>query len=536
MKKQGSTAAHSTPHITMKRSSKSVPLYSSSLDNLKKEIARLSQMKNLGVNYGDRWGKYLITVGDLQNLEMKYGINTRTQRKYLFKDVLKSSGAPWQRNLFASFLLNNPLPQFEISANLDVDGNVKFLIQDGQQRYRTLGAILSGCVKTPKYIEELNDKYVGWGNKLYSDLPIELQTEIMNFPIELLVSFGLSEEEEYQRFIVINNGTPLSKQDRRSAQVSVGAEYIQSIVDGEPTVHYGLSTPMVSSPKFKVFNITVSPETIEHTFIKVSPFGRSAEEVVAHWFNSIENKGIQTISQDSLDRLYSKFESDRTIPSDSTKARFEKYLKTLGDAIVSFDNRKKMEGRVFLFSFYVLRSLLDAKIKVDTKTFISEYLTAIAQLKKENKAWNPHGSVDDPTVDQRHTRLFIELFRTGSFDYQIKYVVSRIVDTMTSNMEKSGRLIVQDSNRKFSNDDKRIRYEEQNGCCGYCGSSISLEQGVCDHMVPHSEGGRTEISNLVVSCRDCNELKGKLPYDSWMTIVNSGVLGTRVNEEMTAGV
>lgn len=533
MKKQGSTSAHSITHTTTRRSR--VPLYSSSLDNLKEEIAKLSQMKNLGVNYGDRWGKYLITVGDLQNLEMNYGINTRTQRKYLFKDVLNGSGSTWQRNLFASFLLNNPLPQLEISANLDADGNIKFLIQDGQQRYRTLGAILGNCVKTPKYIEELNDKYIGWGNKSYSALPIELQNEILNFPLELLVSFGLSEEEEYQRFIVINNGTPLSKQDRRSAQVSVGAEYIQSIVDGEPTIHYGLTTPMVPSPKFKVFNITVSPQTIEHTFIKVSPFGRSAEEVVAHWFNSMHNSSIQTISQDSLDRLYSKFELNGTIPSETTKSRFEKYLKTLSDSIVSFDNRKKIEGRVFLFSFYVLRHFLDAKIKVDTKTFISDYLTAIAILKKENKAWNPRGPVNDPTVDQKYTRLFTELFRTGSFDYQIERVVSQIVETMTSNMKKSGRLVVL-SNRKFSDDDKRIRLEEQNGCCGYCGKEISVEEGIGDHMIPHSDGGRTEIDNLVVSCDKCNELKGSLPYESWMILVKSGMFKNLSSPNVTETV
>lgn len=502
----------------------STPIQSVSLDDLRAEIGKLSEMEFLNVKYGERWGKYFITIGNLRKIETKYGINTRVQRKYLAKDVTGGSGNTFQRGIFASFLLNNPLPQIELSAKLDENGNIRFLIQDGQQRIRTLGAILSDCVKTPKFIEDIDDKYIGWGNKLYSQLPIELQSELMNFPLELLVSFGLTDEEEYGRFLVINNGTPLSKQDKRSAQVSEGAAYIQSIVDGEPTIYYGLTTPMVPSPKFKVFNITVSPKTTEHTFIKVSPFGRSAEEVVAHWFNSMFHSNISTVSQESLDRLYSKFEANATIPSEATKSRFEKYLKTLSDTIVSFDNRKKIEGRVFLFSFYVLRHFLDGKMKVDPKTFISDYLTAIALLKKENKAWNPHGPVNDPNVDQKYTRLFTELFRTGSFDYQIEHVVSQITETMKSIMKKSGRLVIQDSNRKFSNDDKRIRLDEQNGCCGYCGKEISFEEGIGDHMIPHSQGGRTEIDNLVVSCDKCNELKGSLPYESWMILVNSGML------------
>lgn len=502
--------------------SKLIP--ASDLATLKEQIKQLATMVDMSVDYGEKYGKYAMKISSVRLMDFIYGVNTRTQRKYLFKDVVGGNGHEWQRNLFATLILRQPLPQLELSANLDEYDNVKFLIQDGQQRYRTLAAIFNDCVKLPKGIEKFGDQYIGLGNKSYSQLPQKFQEMIGEFPLEFLVSFGLTEEEEYNRFILINNGTPLSKQDRRSAQVSEGAAYIQSIVDGEPEVHFGWANPTLTAPKFRMFEISMNPKSTEHTYIKVSPFGRSAEEVVAHWFNSTFHNQIQIISQDSLDRLYKKFENNASIPSDELKTRFHRYLATLDKTIVSHNRRKEIEGRVFLFSFFVLRRFLDAKIKVDNKSFISDYLTAIASLKKANKPWNPQGPVDDPSVNQKYTRLFTELFRTGSFDYQIERVVSEIFNTMVTRMKMAKTFIVQDSNREFTDDDKRIRYAEQSGKCGYCAKDISFQEGVCDHKMPHTEGGLTDLDNLVVSCEKCNRLKGSLPFDAWLTIVEQGVL------------
>jgi hypothetical protein len=508
------------------------PSLTGKISELKDQTGR-NQMVKVPVTYDSRWGRFTVTLGDLRVLDSMYGINPRTQRKYLFKDIIGGNGDKWQSEIFKTIILRNPLPQIELSANLNEDDLLKFLIQDGQQRFRTIGAILNDCVKLPKSIEKHGSEYAGMGNKHFSQLSPELQSKVMGFPFELLIAFGLSSKEEYERFILINNGTPLSKQDRRSAQVSNGASYIQSIVDGEPVISYNVlsSNFTTTTPKYRMFDITVTAKKTQHTFIDVSTNGRSAEEMVAHWFNTVFHNKIQPIEQSSLDSLYAKFENDMTIPSQQLKNRFEKYLKSLNDAVLSFDNRKMMKGRVFLFSFYVLRHFMDTKTKFDTKTFIQDYLTAVATLKNANAAWNPHGPVDDPNVNQKYTRLFTELFRTGSFDYQIDRVVSQIFDTMILEMKKSNRYVVQDSNRKFSNDDKLIGYNKQGGCCGYCGKSISLDEGVCDHKTPHTDGGLTELDNLVVSCEKCNRLKGSLPHESWMILVENGLLNDLIQFE-----
>jgi hypothetical protein len=512
----------------------SFPLLKEKISNLKDEKTGHQRMPKVPISYNEQWGRYTITLSDMIILDNMYGINYRTQRKYLFKDVKNGSGSPWQRQLFKTAILLNPIPQLELSANLNEEDQIKFLVQDGQQRFRTFGAIINDCVRLPKSIEKCGKEYKGMGNKLFSQLTAELQAKLMTFEFELLIAFGLTKEEEEERFIIINNGTPLSNQDKRSAQVSEGASYIKSIVDGEPITHYGLlsSNFVTTSPKYTMFDITVDSKKTEYTFIGVSPFARAAEEIVAHWFNTIFHKRIQPIQQTPLNQLYAEFKKNPTELSKSLKTKFEKYLKVLNESILNYDRRNSMKGRKLLYSFFVIQKFMEKNIKIDTNTFIEDYSIAIALLKNKNKGWNPKGPVDDPSVNQEDTILFKELFRIGTSTIQIEHIISEIFETMISKMKESGRYVKQSSNRKFFTDDKLVAYSEQNGCCGYCGEPIPLEDAISDHLEPFSNGGPTELDNLVISCGECNSLKGKLPREAWMILVESGVLFKKNQKEL----
>ena len=43
--------------------------------------------------------------------------------------------------------------------------------------------------------------------------------------------------------------------------------------------------------------------------------------------------------------------------------------------------------------------------------------------------------------------------------------------------------------------------------CYYCGTSLTLKTATMDHIVPISRGGRSTKSNLVPSCKKCNQDK-----------------------------
>lgn len=49
--------------------------------------------------------------------------------------------------------------------------------------------------------------------------------------------------------------------------------------------------------------------------------------------------------------------------------------------------------------------------------------------------------------------------------------------------------------------------------CSYCGNrGVALE---CDHVIPVSRGGKTEIANLTTACLSCNRSKGDKLLAEW---------------------
>jgi 5-methylcytosine-specific restriction endonuclease McrA len=55
---------------------------------------------------------------------------------------------------------------------------------------------------------------------------------------------------------------------------------------------------------------------------------------------------------------------------------------------------------------------------------------------------------------------------------------------------------------------RRNVYARDHYKCQYCGSRFSSEELTCDHVVPRSQGGRAEWSNIVTCCVACNRRKG----------------------------
>ena len=51
--------------------------------------------------------------------------------------------------------------------------------------------------------------------------------------------------------------------------------------------------------------------------------------------------------------------------------------------------------------------------------------------------------------------------------------------------------------------------------CAYCGN-VKAERYELDHIVPRSRGGANRVSNLVVSCQDCNVSKGNQSVEDFL--------------------
>lgn len=63
------------------------------------------------------------------------------------------------------------------------------------------------------------------------------------------------------------------------------------------------------------------------------------------------------------------------------------------------------------------------------------------------------------------------------------------------------------SNRKFSDRDKRTKYEQQKGICPICGEWHDIKEMEGDHIIPWWKGGTTTFDNLQMLCKKCNGKK-----------------------------
>ena len=57
--------------------------------------------------------------------------------------------------------------------------------------------------------------------------------------------------------------------------------------------------------------------------------------------------------------------------------------------------------------------------------------------------------------------------------------------------------------------------------CQYCGEKFLTKNLTMDHILPKSRGGLNTWTNLVASCKECNQKKGnKTPEESEMYPIN----------------
>lgn len=78
-----------------------------------------------------------------------------------------------------------------------------------------------------------------------------------------------------------------------------------------------------------------------------------------------------------------------------------------------------------------------------------------------------------------------------------------------------------DSKRDFDNETFLASLKIHGGACVYCHKPFTgPNKPVADHYIPWSKGGRTELSNCVPACTDCNSQKSnRYPHEFMLALV-----------------
>lgn len=72
---------------------------------------------------------------------------------------------------------------------------------------------------------------------------------------------------------------------------------------------------------------------------------------------------------------------------------------------------------------------------------------------------------------------------------------------------------------KFSRQNVYLRDKER---CQYCGNRVARNSFTYDHVIPRTQGGKTEWQNVVCSCINCNQKKGgRTPAQAGMRLLST---------------
>lgn len=431
------------------------------------------------------------TALDFQVGKIDLKFNPNIQRMYLFNDVPGGKGHKWQRNLFKSYLMGEPVGTVELWYNPLTE---KYEVLDAQQRLKTLRAIFDNCVKTPKncIIDGID-----CSEKHYSALDDQIRNKFIEYRFLVVASFT-SLKDAVDRFVGINNGNPLSHQDKRSPQVSDFANYIRQIA-------------FYPSPKNEFTKFTEIDGKLQLKYFNFPHYGRSMDELIAYLYLNIYKNSVQNFSQSELDKLYLKaMDNPKEFENSKDKKYFELILSTIDKFVKSKNwNRKKTKKKELMYLMLLTNYYLSKGGKIsEVDIFIKSFYNSVSQLKENKKI----------TFTSRSGEIydFATAYRLGSDADYIEFIIKSISDEI-----KNTGIIYTDDKRIFDRSEIESKLYEQDCKCAYCHKPIELDESIGDHMIPHSKGGRTIYQNLAVSCKDCNSVKSSLPWDGWVHAVKA---------------
>lgn len=437
------------------------------------------------------------------------------QRYYMFNNPPGDKGHPWQQNLFANMITYQPLGTIEWVNTLTITGKVSNNKEsmDGQQRTKTYLDIRDNKVKLPKntsiYVDGEKVDVSGMTFKeLWQKHQDYVETWLKEYAF-IITDAILSKPEKHKRFIDVNDQNPLTDQDKRSSLDNALTHMLNPMtIDKNPAYNF-LKVDLDKMEFVHMPNLMVHGKTIQEVISKV---------LVLMFAGKIINNG-----KTSIDSLYDSFNDDgnrKQKDVDTIYPLLNEVLSTTNYIIEKSTSKQWWKKRDVMILMIVVWDLIKNKKKFDSKLLRGGYMKAIQDLKHTNPKLNDwceaNGFLVDKCSDHPDNKLansvrerdntFASSYSSGDSAIPLEFTIKTII----SKLFEIGFVKTKDSRRLFTREEKQHVAHLQNGKCACCGEVLDIDNTSSyegDHIVAHSEGGKTELDNCEILCLVCHQLK-----------------------------
>jgi hypothetical protein len=447
---------------------------------------------------------------------VKYSLSF--QRYYLFT-IVDGFGNQWQRELFLSIIKFEPIGQIEWVNTIDENGDIEIHCEssDGQQRTKTFMAIMDNKVRLPKnstiWVNGKSEDVSEFNlSDIASKFPSYYDNWLETYGI-IVIESNLTKAEKHQRFINVNNHNVLSEQDIRSSYDNPLSNWLNEMLFSD------------NGPSYNFMRVKEEELTFLH-MPKLSAKGKLLMEILSKVLVYGFNGKYTNLGKGAIDSLYDDFnEGDRTQRDiDSISIIFNELLKKAEHIITKSKNKDFWKKRDVLLLMVLLWELHKEKKSFNLSVMASEYERIISLLKKNNSKlndWakevgylvdknkaNPKNKLAE-TIRQRDNN-FAACYSSGDSGITLEFTI----ETIKEKLDEEGITSVKDSRRSFTKEQRQQVLAIQNGKCGCCGTKLNSKNTSSyegDHIIPHSEGGKTELGNCEILCLSCHQIKSNHP-------------------------
>lgn len=362
---------------------------------------------------------------------------------------------PQKQLLIDSIIRNMDIPKLYLRA-LPKGSQYEYEVIDGQQRLNSVWSFRRNEYPLSK---EFTPEYAGL---LYKQLPEEIKDQVDLYQLDFTVIDEATDQEIRDMFCRLQNGTPLNAAEKRNAIVSNMRDFIDNLVTTHPVFKYyqkgnkRYGHDQVAA-QVTLLELTGGPANVRNTQLEhmyKTEKGFDADGPEARRIKKVLNYLARAFKEDT--------------PEFNTRAQFVSLYLLVSQMI----DRYSMSGREEQLRDFFVRFETYRRLEKNDIEMV-RYTEALSR-----------SSDGREQIERRHQILTREWL---SFAPDIEY---------------------RDPQRMFSYEQRLAIFRRDGETCKICGQPVAWDDFDADHIIPHSQGGKTTVANGQTTHKVCNQGKG----------------------------
>ncbi len=385
-------------------------------------------------------------------------------------------------------------------------------IIDGQQRITTVQEFFDNKYSLPKSLKDLDETLPGL---YFKDLDSDIRRFIsksLKYEADIIKNIDSPNDATHQIiateiFWRLQQGESLNYMEVAHAQLSsLTRNFIVKYSDDQ-TFDYDNYTPIdYNKDKEKFFSLL----DVDNTRMKHLQFmARFIMMEIANGYTELSDRKIEEfINNAKIDNGIGNVSFEKTPEAVATLKTLRIFYSIFENDPMIEDNSsiKELSVEYFIISMYLLIRHLNKYYVLDdlTKKTIREF---IYSFYKRWKTYDEFVDTDLLTFSNRRQQ--------GEKDLEARDIILRQIFFQYLK-DNNSELIEKDSQRAFSELQRILIYREGKGLCQEClregktesEAKVNWSNFQADHVIPHSKGGQTTLSNAELLCSYHNQSKG----------------------------